>query len=440
MSSPLLDRVVVLARGLHGRGFDVSPAATVDAATALTHLDLGDLDRVRRADLRACLRATLVKQPDPRGTFDELFDRAFPAAYRGTAPGADRGAELDIGADALLDALTGDADLGELAAALVGAHAGLDDSASRAARHHIQRVLHAVDLARLMMLALRDREGSDPAAVRARVDELKRLLAAEVHARVADESDPAAPSDTDRIEFLHATRAQLADMRAAVHPLARRLATRLAQRRQQATSGRLDMRRTLRRSLATGGVPLDVAERRRRPHRPELYVLADISGSVAEFSVFTLTLVAALTAELPRTRAFVFVDAVDEITELLERTGHQIEPWQILRNTNVIGATGHSDYGTALAQFAEMVGGALGGAATVLVSGDARSNHRPSGAAALGELARSCRSVFWLNPEPRADWGTHDSAIDEYRPHCTDVFEVCTLAQLEACIERITGT
>lgn len=433
MSSPLLDRVIVLARRLHGRGFIVSPAATVDAAAALTHLDLGCLDATRRAELRACLRAALVKQPDPRGDFDELFDRIF------RAPPTDRVGELTTAA--LVDALTGDADLDVLAAGLVDAHAGLSDGADpRHQRHHVQRVLHAVDLARLLMLALRDRD-VDTAGVRARADQLKRAIAADVADRFAASDDRlGAPSELERIEFLDATRAQLAQMREVVQPLARRIATRLAKRRQRTTTGRVDVRRTIRRSLSSGGVPLDVVTRRRRPHRPELFVLCDISGSVADASVFTLTLVAALSAELPRTRAFVFVDAVDEITDLLAATGHHIEPWQILRNTNVIGRSGHSDYGAVLTQFADRVGADLTGSATLLVTGDARSNHRDSGAAVLASLARRCRAVYWLNPEPRAEWDTHDSALTEYHPHCTDVFEVSTLHQLEACIDRITST
>jgi uncharacterized protein with von Willebrand factor type A (vWA) domain len=424
----MVDRLVGFAHALHARGIDVSPADTLDAVAALTHIDLG-----RRSELRACLRATLVKQPDRHGDFDALFDHFFPGALRHAT-----GTPVDLTEDALVDALLA-GDLHDVAAALVDAHAGLDgEGAARGERHHVQRVLRAADLARLMMLALRDREGGNPAELRARVEELKRLIVADVRGRLG--GDPLAgegPHDLDRIEFLRASRAELTQMRAVVRPLARRIATKLARRRQRATSGRVDMRRTLRRSLASGGVPIDVIERRRRPHRPELYVLCDISGSVAEFSLFTLTLMAALAAELPHTRAFVFVDAVDEITGLLERTGHAIEPWQIMRNTNVIGAAGHSDYGAVLEQFWHTVGPEMGATATVLVTGDGRSNYRPAGAAALGELARRCRSVFWLNPEPRAEWELHDSAIAEYRPHCTQVFEVCTPAQLEACIERI---
>lgn len=431
---PLVDRVVALARALHARGLDVAVSDTIDAVTALGHLDLGDVDVARRTELRECLRVTLVKQADPRRHFDELFDRWFPAATR--APGTAIGTVATGSEEERVDALV-DGDLGGLAAALVDAHGGFDSGEVRTEKHHVQRVLRAADLARLMMLALRDRDGIEPAAMRARVDDLKRLIAAEVAERVGPAEDEPAVSEVDRIDFLHATRTELAQMREAVRPLARRVATRLARRRQRARGGRVDIRRTMRRSLAAGGVPLDLAERRRRPHRPELFVLCDVSGSVAEFSVFTLTLMAALSAELPHTRAFIFVDAVDEVTGLLEQTSHQIEPWQLLRNTNVIGETGHSDYGAVFEQFLAQAGSDLSPRSTVLITGDGRSNYRPSRAAALGEIARTARSVFWLDPEPRDEWDQHDSAIPDYRDHCTAVFEVRTLAQLEAAIERI---
>ena len=433
--APMVDRLVALARGLHARGLDVALSDTLDAARALMHLDLGDPAPTRRSELRACLRATLVKGPDPRGDFDDLFDRLFPAALRAAPDGDPERAPLRA-EDDIVDALI-DGDLGELAAALVETHAGFDTGEVRSEKHYIHRVLRAADLARLMMLALRDREGTDAASLRARVDELKRRIGAEVAAQVDPSDIDAGVSELDQIEFLRASRMQLEQMRVAVRPLARRVATRLARRRQHARRGAVDIRRTMRRALATGGVPLDLAQRRRRPHRPELFVLCDISGSVAEFSMFTLTLMSALSAELPRTRSFVFVDAVDEVTGLLEATAHQIEPWQLLRNTNVIGDTGHSDYGSAFEQFLDAVGAQLSRRATVLITGDARSNYRPARADLLGEIARRSRSVFWLNPEPRPEWDHQDAAVADYLPHCSAMFEVRTLAQLEAAIDRI---
>ncbi len=426
-AAAVFERIIQLSRGLQARGFGISLAETIDAVDAAAAIGLA-----RRGELRVALRATLVKRPDPRGDFDDLFERLFPA--RTGMPGATR---HDVStARGLGEAVVAGDDLRDVAAALVEDHGGLDGEV-RTERHHVQRVLRAAELARLLGLALGDEAEIAPDDLRLRLDELKRLIAEEVRQRlgVGDE-EPIA--DVENIDFLRASRAELDDMRRMVRPLARKVAARLAHKRQHARSGRIDMRRTIRRSLATGGVPFDVALRRRRPHRPELFVLCDISGSVAEFSLFTLTLMSALSAELPRTRSFVFVDAVDEITDLLRRTGHAIEPWQILRNTNVIGATGHSDYGAVLDQFWESVGEReLAPTSTVLVTGDARSNHQPARAEVLGKIARRARAVYWLNPEPVGEWDELDSEMDTYRPHCTRTFEVRDLQQLAHSVEQI---
>jgi uncharacterized protein with von Willebrand factor type A (vWA) domain len=353
------------------------------------------------------------------------------------APGRAAAARRDVSTpEGILRAVIDGDDLGDVAAALVEAHGGLEGP-WRGERHHLQRVLRAADLARLLGLARLADTTTTPDELRARLDQLKRLIAGEVRNRMATADDDLV-GDIEDVDFLNASRAQLEDMRRMVRPLARKVATRLAHKRQHARAGRVDMRRTIRRSLGNGGVPFDVVFRRRRPHRPELFVLCDISGSVAEFSVFTLTLMSALSAELPRTRSFVFVDAVDEITALLARTGHAIEPWQIMRNTNVIGATGHSDYGTVLEQFWEVVGEQeLTPTSTVLITGDARSNHLPARPDILGRIAHRTRAIYWLNPEPARDWDRLDSEMGAYGRHCTRTFEVRDLQQLSRCVELI---
>ena len=101
-----------------------------------------------------------------------------------------------------------------------------------------------------------------------------------------------------------------------VAPLARMLATRLAARRRRSRAGAIDLRKTLRKSMSTGGVPIDVVLRKPRPARPELVVLCDVSGSVAGFSHFTLLLVHALRQQFSRVRVFAFIDTTDEVTHL----------------------------------------------------------------------------------------------------------------------------
>jgi uncharacterized protein with von Willebrand factor type A (vWA) domain len=226
-------------------------------------------------------------------------------------------------------------------------------------------------------------------------------------------------------------------MRTAIRPIARTLAARLARRRRHHL-GRVNMRRTMRRSLASGGVPLDVLHDLPHAHKPELVVLCDISGSVAEFSLFTLTLMSALSAEIARTRSFVFVDAVDEVTALLDASSHGIEPWALLRNTNAIGSDGHSDYGAVFERFWRDVGDRdLHRTSTVIVTGDARTNHRGTGLEWFERLSERARRVYWLNPEPRADWNTHDSEMAAFSRHCAATFEVRNLRQLVASVEQL---
>ena len=109
-----------------------------------------------------------------------------------------------------------------------------------------------------------------------------------------------------------------------------------------------------------------------------------------------------------------------------------------MRNTNVIARDGHSDYAAVLHQFWDEVGdGDLSPNSTLLITGDGRTNYRPAGAAVLEEMASRCRAVYWLNPEPRAEWDSHDSEIEAYAQHCTGIFEVRTVRQLVACVERL---
>jgi uncharacterized protein with von Willebrand factor type A (vWA) domain len=208
----------------------------------------------------------------------------------------------------------------------------------------------------------------------------------------------------------------VAELRRTVQPLARKLATRLAARRRRAARGTIDLRRTLRGSLSTGGVPMRPVLRRRRPARPELVLLCDVSGSVSGFSDFTMLLVQALHDQFSKVRVFAFVNRIDEVTGLLR---HGVADPQGLGARIQTEATltrwhGSSDYGAALGEFAERYADALGPRTTVFVLGDARTNMSDPNLPAVRDIAERARRVYWLNPEPRTLWGTGDSAAPEY--------------------------
>ncbi|MEM9492905.1 MAG: VWA domain-containing protein, partial [Myxococcota bacterium] len=227
-----------------------------------------------------------------------------------------------------------------------------------------------------------------------------------------------------------------AELRRELMRLARILRARLSLRPNPARRGRLDLRRTVRRSLASGGVPFAIERRRRRQRKPRLVVLCDISDSVRAVSRFMLELVYALHELFDRVRAFAFVADLGELTELFRQ--HRLDrAVDLAYSGQVVNTFANSNYGRALAQFADRHMDAVTGRTTVMVIGDGRTNHHPSRGEVLGAIARRARQVLWLNPEPRSLWGFGDSAMDEYQRHCDRVMVVRNLNGLRAVIDRL---
>jgi hypothetical protein len=475
----LLTPLLRLVHSLREAGVPVSTSEVLDATTALSHIDLAD----RRA-VKGALASTLVKRGDDRSAFDLLFDLQFvarpsgqprasidvrdtaepePAQRRTIETSLDRtegdqASESDPSTElleALIEALRrGDQDaLRELAGLSLERFGGLGSPSATTERYLVYRVLRALELSRLMARALAaDRAdagagGIDERRARAdlvaRIDAFKQMLAAEARQRLGKllGADAAARSlghlMTEETDFLGASPRQLAAMRETIRPLARTLATRMARRRRRRDRGRLDVRRTVRRSLSSGGVPIDPVFRRPKVARPDLYVLCDVSGSVAEFASFTLTLLQAMTAEFPRMRTFAFVDGVDEVTAHLKDVASFLEVRHVLFRADVVRADGHSDYGAVLDQFWERHSSRIDPRSTVIITGDARSNHRPPRAETLKALHTRARRVYLLNPEPIDEWDTTDSIVELYRPYLDDVFEVRNLRQLGEAVLRI---
>ena len=281
-------------------------------------------------------------------------------------------------------------------------------------------------------------------AYEAQVERFRQAVEAQVRQRlVADRGAEAVartlrrplPEDAD---FLTSSREQIVAMRAVLDPLTRRLAGRLAEKRRHRRRGTLDFRRTVRESLSTGGVPVNPVFRKPRPSKPELFVLADISGSVSTFAAFTLQLMFALRSQFSRVRSFVFVDGIDEVTDVLQRAPDIIDA---TRHINEVGSgvwlDGRSDYGHALEEFWQRWGQQVRRRTTVIVLGDARSNYHDPCEGALRSVRDRAAHVFWLNPEPRAAWDSGDSVISRYRPFCDAVRECRNIRQLRDFVEEL---
>ncbi len=279
---------------------------------------------------------------------------------------------------------------------------------------------------------------------RARIDALKAEIEAEIRRRlVADRGAEALAKSLRKplpedVDVMHATREEMVALNRALRPLARKLAVRLARKRRHGRRGPLDFRSTMRHALSTGGVPVDPRFRYPRPAKPEIMVVADISGSVASFARFTLHLVHAINSQFSKVRSFVFVDGIDEVTSLFEGADDPADAvHRINTDADVVWVDGHSDYGHALAVFLERWGEEITPRTSVLLLGDARNNYHASNAWVLKDVRARARHVYWLNPEPRAYWDSGDSIVSEYGTHCDAVVECRTLRQLEAFVGEL---
>ncbi len=480
--SALSELLAGFIQELREAGLPVSLTENLDAMEAIKHIPLED-----REAFKFALAATLVKNSAHWKAFETVFEVYF--SYRGPEYELDPDSDLAQAIDELMEQLQGDqGDEGqqqggggamdamtpeEIAQMLMKAlqngdqgmmravarqsvkrFAGMEPGRPVGGTYYLYRTLRHLDLDNLLEQLMEQARQQSPEPLSAleerlerdeyetRIDKLKQEIESEIRRRLVADRGVEAMARTLRkplpedIDFMHASREEMVLLRKALQPLARKLAVRLARKRRHGRKGPLDFRSTIRHSLSYGGVPAEPKFRYPRPAKPEIFVVADISGSVASFARFTLHLVYAIQNQFSKVRAFVFIDGIDEVTRLFEGIDDIAEAvHRVNTEADVVWVDGHSDYGHAFEVFWSTYGKDVGPKTTVLLLGDARNNYHAAQAWVVKEMEHRARHVYWLNPEPKSYWDTGDSIISEYAAHCDGVFEVRNLRQLERFVE-----
>jgi uncharacterized protein with von Willebrand factor type A (vWA) domain len=455
-------RLLEFADELRAEGIALGTSELLDAFAVLREIDWHT-----EREFREALAATLAKSPEDRRVFGLVFDRFFfratetAAFLEGVREGRGNGEGNGEGQGDGDDRVAGELDLDDLRAQIARALAGGEDGDGRLR-----------DLARLAIAAFgRSRDGSgvlgvdvqrirralglradpqpglapgDPRRDGLPRDELRRfdaILRRELERAQIERTQTLPPSrplhDLDRA-LPTGPLQDLASVHRVVAQLKRRLATQGTQARGHARAHHVDVRRTMRASLETGGVPVVIKYRPKRPRRPEIYVLCDVSTSVTSASVFFLSVLHALHDSFRKMRSFVFIERISEVTDLFDaqRSFKDVSD-AIGRDAGVADISGYTDYGRVWHEFSRLVDDDLNPRATVIVLGDARTNGRDPGVAAFAQVAERAGRTFWLNPEPRLYWGYGDSVMSTYEAHCT-AFECATARQLEDFVRALT--
>jgi hypothetical protein len=446
---------------LRREGFTLSTAQAIEAARAAREVGFAD-----RTVLRDAIACVVVDTQAERPRYDELFDEFFALHARPErdlptrllAQGFSR-AELAALRELLGDflspegrarlraLLSGGADLDHLLSSesvkkqLLRINGPLQRgffarqlieelgierarSALDFLKEGLAEVLEPARAEELVSALLRELERSER-RIRERVD--KHVAAAEA----AEE----AVSGPMSMPFALLAESEVEEVRRGVRMLAERLrgAARVKARHQR--RGRVDPARTMRKSLSTGGVAFHLVRRDRRRERPRLMVLCDVSDSVRRASRFMLEFVYAVQELFERTRSFVFVSDIVEVTRLFQDRG--LSDGALQAALSAVDTAHNSYYARAFLHFEQQFMSAIDRRTTVVILGDGRTNYQATGADVVAEMRARARSVLWLCPEPRSRWGAGDSAMPAFAAEVTQALVVASGSDLERAAREL---
>ncbi|HEX3367023.1 vWA domain-containing protein [Phenylobacterium sp.] len=439
-------------RALRAADVKVTPAEAIDAARTVAAVGYADRELFKDA-----LCATLAKSKDEVVRFDQAFETFFtraPFDLGVPPPPEGESQESDHQTPGLAESplaqmlLKGDA---------AGLAQSMEEAADRAGVAEIRlstqrsrltrRLLDEMGLAEIEQIIANARRMPDGQGVADRLDAARKGLAAQAQAFVERQHELYASGSGKQLrEEMLAKKALNADggidpvdlamMQALVKRMAKRLADRYSRRRHTANRGHLDVRKTLRKSMAHGGVPFEIEWKIKKVDKPSIVAICDVSKSVAAAAQFLLTFLYSLNEVVDRLDAFAFSGRLIPVNAILDDNGVE---GAILKVLQTIGFQ-QTDYGKALEDFVENHIDRVDRHTTVIILGDGRSNFADPRLDLMHLIQQRARAVIWLNPEPESYWGQGDSVMYRYQ-RFTHVAKQCnTLGQLERIVEDVLRT
>ena len=464
-------KIIEFTNILRKAGVRVSVAEAIDSFQALDLMSIDDRELFKDA-----LRTTMVKYFEDIPTYDRLFDlfwSGFHDALHEQLSLALAGMPGDFDLDEILERLREllenmDIDLSELAAAMLTIDASqleqlINQAAQESGVEGIQNMLQIGFFSRRILegmglegagTSLREliEQLREAGMSEEELEQLGRLMNAmeealrravrqyterELDKQNHDYLERFRRESLQEKSFYNLTEEDLRRMREVVTRLAQKLKNIISIRKKRERKGKFDLKTTMRRNMAHGGVPFELVFKHRRKDRPKLIVLCDISSSVSNVSRFFLQFIYSLQECFTKIRSFVFVAELGEVTPLFRNSDVYTAIDEALDGGGVINPYTRSNFGMAFHIFWRDFLASLDNRTTVVVIGDARNNYNDPRVWCLREVHKKAKNVVWLNPESPGAWGFGDSVMDRYVPH-TDVAEECrNLKQLSKLVDHL---
>jgi uncharacterized protein with von Willebrand factor type A (vWA) domain len=248
---------------------------------------------------------------------------------------------------------------------------------------------------------LKGPEGSNDSAQTNLVSDVARVGERELEPSASERHEGASRSESfGSVDFRKiADPEAMAQAHALAERLARTMRTRLTRRDRQATHGRrIDLRRTIRASLPTGGTPIRLVHRRRR-HKPlRLVVLLDASGSMNLYTAVFVRFVHGILDHFLEADAFLFHTTLVHVSDALREkdAGKALDRLSLMAK----GVGGGTRIGDSLTSFNRWHAARVIHSRTcVMILSDGYDTGEPHVLGAeMAALRRRCKRIVWLNP------------------------------------------
>ena len=437
-------------RALRKANVRVSTAETLDAFAILNRIGISDRDVLKNA-LGLALAKTLSEKLAFEDTFDRFFEqlgfreppkRAMLNSFENRTLDTEVQARLGPPLSAAIrEMLDGNREQLSEMMQQAATQLHIDDIATlREKRSFELRIASSMDLPRLDAYLANDPDAG--------VAPLLRYVRQYLYKEVKDYVDGQYRLHVDPTSKRAILEAALSghlnrlppeyyiEVRRVVERLARQFSKAYRRRAKRTQRGLLEYKRTIRQNMAYDGNVYELHWRKVRKEPSTVYVICDVSNSVASIARFLLLFLYELVDILPRVRAFAFSSELGEVTDVFRSKSSEAAIEEALFDWG----KGNTDYGRGFFDFRQLVGKDLNKRATVIVLGDARSNYYDPGVAIIAEISKRVKQVFWLNPEVRSQWREGDSEMSRFAPFCTEVFLCNQLLHIERFADRLMTT
>jgi len=208
------------------------------------------------------------------------------------------------------------------------------------------------------------------------------------------------------------SQSEMEKMQIYLEKMSRKLASLLSNRfKITSRHKKLDLSRTIRKNICYGGVIFKLVYQNKKISKPKIVLLCDVSGSMANYSLFTLQLLYGMQQAIEKMESFLFGTDLERITPYFEEKNQDFSQILLRIRENSFQWRGGTALGASLNTFFRRWANTVDNKTTVIIISDGATRDPDAALVYLKRLEEQAKSLLWLNPKRKEEWEINPSKI-----------------------------